>query len=65
MGPQSYEDFFSSQSKMGKLREVQSLRYYEEAVKKINNLGWNYKTELLDGLIKTYQDYELNFKKVK
>ena len=34
MGPQSYEDFFSSQSKMGKLREVQSLRYYEEAVKK-------------------------------
>tara|TARA_R100000734_G_C3316146_1_gene108523 strand:+ start:1433 stop:1705 length:273 start_codon:yes stop_codon:yes gene_type:complete len=37
MGPQSYEDFFSSQSKMGKLREVQTLRYYEEAVKKINS----------------------------
>ena len=34
-------------------------------VKKINNLGWNYKTELLDGLIKTYEDYKLNFKKVK
>ena len=37
MGKQSYEDFFSSQSKMGKLREVQTLRYYEEAVKKINS----------------------------
>ena len=37
MGPQTYEDFFSSQSKMGKLREVQSLRYYEEAVKRINS----------------------------
>ena len=34
-------------------------------VKKINNLGWKYKTELLDGLIKTYEDYRLNFKKVK
>ena len=34
-------------------------------VRKINNLGWNYKTELLEGLIKTYQDYKLNFKKVK
>ena len=30
-------------------------------VKKINNLGWNYKTELLDGLLKTYEDYKLNF----
>ena len=34
-------------------------------VKKINNLGWVYKTELLDGLIKTYEDYKLNFKKFK
>ena len=37
MGPQTYEDFFSSQSKMGKLREVQSLRYYQEVTKKINS----------------------------
>lgn len=37
MGPETYEDFFSSQSKMGKLKEVQSLRYYEEVTKKINS----------------------------
>ena len=29
-------------------------------VSKINELGWNYKTELVDGLIKTYDDYKLN-----
>ena len=29
-------------------------------VRMINKLGWNYKTELLDGLIKTYEDYKLN-----
>ena len=31
-------------------------------VTKINKLGWNYKTELFDGLIKTYQDYKLKIK---
>ena len=31
-------------------------------VRMINKLGWNYKTELLDGLIKTYEDYKLNLK---
>ena len=31
-------------------------------VRIINKLGWNYKTELLDGLIKTYEDYKLNLK---
>ena len=30
-------------------------------VRMINKLGWNYKTELLDGLIKTYEDYKLKF----
>ena len=28
----------------------------------INNLGWSYKTDLIDGLIKTYEDYKLNLK---
>ena len=31
-------------------------------VGKINNLGWSYKTELIDGLIKTYEEYKLNLK---
>ena len=31
-------------------------------VSKINELGWNYKTELINGLIKTYEDYKLNKK---
>lgn len=34
-------------------------------VRMINKLGWNYKTELLDGLIKTYEDYKLNLKEVE
>ena len=33
-------------------------------LKKINKLGWNYKTELIDGLIKTYEDYKLTLKKL-
>lgn len=37
MGPPTYEDFFANQSKSGKGRELQSLRYYEEVSKKINS----------------------------
>lgn len=37
MGPQTYEDFFASQSRLGKGRELQSQRYYEEVTKKINS----------------------------
>ena len=37
MGPQTYEDFFASQSKFGKGRELQSKRYYEEVSNKINS----------------------------
>lgn len=33
----SYEEYFASQNKIGKLRELQSLRYYQEVAKKINS----------------------------